>query len=302
MHGWALSEGGIEVFHKVRPGRAKGVERRLPLDVLDTRGGKHELFTTEYVPRLVDEVRPDDGYDLVMVPTKEYQAAQAIAEIKDSCPQAQFLLFTANWDGPEGIDALLDRDRYLWGYSACAGGYRGQTVVANLAPVVRLGEWGDQTTPRLERIIETFGWAGFGPDIKTDMIGWLWMHQGINSSMIGSGLYAGAMKTLASDRQWLDFMIRAVRESLAVVAARGVDPSSYPDTDVYLKESREKAVDALYTMLNETDWGRRAVEYGHFNQNREEMKHFFCQVYRSAKELKMETPLMDEINAGIEGC
>jgi hypothetical protein len=28
------------------------------------------------------------------------------------------------------------------------------------------------------------------------------------------------------------------------------------------------------------------------------MQHFFCQVYETAKELNLETPLMDEINRG----
>ncbi len=302
MHGYCLDQGGVSVTHKLRPGRAKDYASGIEFDALDTRSGTPEFFKTTYTPRLAEEVSPADGYELVMVPTKEYQAVEAVADLKDRCPDAQFLIFTANWKGPAEIDALLDRERYLWGYSACAGGYDHKTVMANLAPTVRLGEWGGRDTPRLRGMVELFAKAGFAADIKPDMIEWLWAHQGINSGMIGSALYAGGLAAMASDRKWLDFMLRAVRESLSVTAARGVDLSAYPDTKPFLDDPIEKTVELYYKMLNQTEWGRRTVSYGHFNSNRQEMQHFFCQVYETAKRMNLETPLMDEINQGLGGC
>ncbi len=302
MHGYGLDRGGVSVTHKVRPGRAKDYASGIKLDVLDTRSGSPEFFKTAYAPQIAEEVSPADGYELVMVPTKEYQAAEAVADLKDLCPDAQFLIFTANWRGPAEMDALLERDRYLWGYSACAGGYDGKTVVANLAPVVRLGEWGGRDTLRLRAIVDLFAKAGFKADIKRDMIQWLWVHQGINSGMIGSALYAGGLRATAADRKWLDFMVRAVRESLSVTTARGVDLGAYPDTAPFLDEPLERTVESYYNSLNQTDWGRRTVRYGHFNSNRQEMQHFFCQVYETAKQMNLETPLLDEINQGLGGC
>jgi 2-dehydropantoate 2-reductase len=302
MHGYCLDHGGVPVTHKLRPGRAKDYANGMELDVLDNRSGTPEYFTANYAPQLAEEVSPADGYELVMVPTKEYQAVDAVKGLKDKCPDAQFLIFTANWNGPAEMDALMNRERYLWGYSACAGGYDGKTVMANLAPNVRLGEWGGHDTPRLRGIVELFARAGFAADIKRDMIEWLWVHQGINSGMIGSALYAGGLGATASDRKWLEYMVRAVRESLSVTAARGVDLSAYPDTTPFLDDPLEQTVQAYDEWLNKTEWGRRSVNYGHFNANRKEMQNFFCKVYETAKELNLETPLMDEINQGLGGC
>lgn len=302
MHGYCLDQGGVSVTHKVRSGRAKDFASGVELDVLDNRGGAGEHFKTTYAPQIIEEVNPADGYELVMVPTKEYQAAQAVADLKDLCPDAQFLIFTANWKGPAELDALLDRERYLHGYSVCSGGYDGDTVMANIAPIVRLGEWGGRDTPRLRAIIELFAKGGFKAEIKEDMIQWLWVHQGINSGMIGSALYAGGLGAMAGDRKWLYFMVRAVRESLSVTAARGVDLSAYSDAKPFMDDPVEQTVESYYNLLNNTEGGRRTVSYGHFNSNRKEMQHFFCQVYETAKEMNLETPLMDEINQGIGGC
>ena len=69
-----------------------------------------------------------------------------------------------------------------------------------------------------------------------------------------------------------------------------------------MNADRKETVDSYYHMLNETDRGRRTVRTGHFNHNRREMMSFFCDVYQTAKELGLDTPLMDRINQGIGGC
>ena len=64
-----------------------------------------------------------DGFDLVIVATKHYQAAQAIQQYLPGASGAMFLLFTANWDGLGEIDRLLPRSSILWGNAAAKSGY-----------------------------------------------------------------------------------------------------------------------------------------------------------------------------------
>ena len=299
VHGWALAGGGVDVTHKLRPGRAAGVEDGIELDLLDTRGGEEKTYTEYYQPRLTETISPEDEYELVIVPTQSGQAAQAVADIKDFVPQAQFLIFTANWHGTAEMDDLLDRDRYLWGYSACSAGRREQTVVANVAPVVRLGEWEGVRTPRLERIIEFFARGGFRPDLKPDMIKWLWEHQAINSGMIGTALYAGGLDAMLADRELMEMMFLAVREGLSVLEARGVDPRTYPESEPFLDQPLNQAIEFYQNWLGNTLWGQRAVQAGHFKAGGSSMLVFFSEVYQTAKELGVDTPVMDRINEKI---
>lgn len=299
LHGWALNKGEVDVTHKLRPGRSEAFEDGMELDILDTRGGGEAFYNTVYRPKLTENVTPEDGYELVIVPTQSRQAPAAVAEIKDHCPGAQFLLFTANWLGTAEMDELLGRDRYLWGYSACSAGRRDQTIVANLAPVVRLGEWQGSDTPRLQGIVELFGRGGFGPDIKPDIIKWLWEHQAINSGMIGTALYAGGLDALIADHQLMEMMVEAVREGLGVLEARGVDPRTYPDSTPFLDQDVDETVEFYQNWLGNTLWGQRAVEAGHFKAGASEMLVFFSEVYQTAKELDVDTPIMDQINERI---
>lgn len=299
VHGWALAKGGVDVTHKVRPGRAADYDGGLKLDILDTRGGGEEFYNTPYHPKFIEAVGPDDGYELVIVATQSGQAAEAVSELREACPEAQFLLFTANWQGPEEMDKLLGRDRYTWGFSACSAGRRDETIVANIAPVVRLGEWDGADTPRLQGIIELFAKGGFGPDLKQDMIKWLWEHQAINSGMIGTALYAGGLDALIADRAAMEMMVQAVREGLAVLEARGVDPRTYPDSTPFLDQPVDQTVEFYQNWLGNTLWGQRAVEAGHFKAGGPEIKVFFSEVYHTARELDVDTPVMDRIAGKI---
>ncbi len=84
IHGWALTETGLDVTHVVRKGRKAQLENPIELDTLDMRPGRTRTRNAVYRPRVVEAVSPADGYDLVMVATKHFQAADAVAcEVTD---------------------------------------------------------------------------------------------------------------------------------------------------------------------------------------------------------------------------
>jgi len=81
IYGWALSQAGVEITHVVRKGKRAEFDREVEMDVLDLREGHTESQRTVYLPKVVEEVSPRDGYELVIVATKQYQAAEAVREI-----------------------------------------------------------------------------------------------------------------------------------------------------------------------------------------------------------------------------
>lgn len=74
IYGWALSRAGIDVTHVVRK---EGLPDTDTLDLLDLRSGSSKNTRVSYAPRTVGQVSPSDGFDLVIVAPKHYQAAQA---------------------------------------------------------------------------------------------------------------------------------------------------------------------------------------------------------------------------------
>jgi ketopantoate reductase len=302
MHGWALAEAGADITHVVRKGSLGRVEGGVQMDILDLRGDLPKNYQTRYLPKLVDEIDRGEGYELVVVATKHYQAADAVRLYRDLAPGADFLMFTANWDGTGEIDALLPRSRYLWGYSIASGG-RGEDGVlyANLQQGYRINELDGSRTPRLNRVAVLFGNAGFVPDIKPNIIEWLWVHHAINAGLIGVALYAGGLPGPDTGLVIWVLTVRAVKDALAVLEKRGVDVSSQADAKPFLRADEEESAKDLRWALMGMPHYERTMKHGHFNTSVEEMRRFYLDVLDTGELLGVPMPYLGSLKVKIGG-
>jgi len=256
IYGWALSKAGIDVTHVVRK---KGIPDTDTLDLLDLRAGYSKNRQASYVPKTVAQISPSDGFDLVIVATKHYQAAQAIRQYLPGAPHATFLLFTANWDGTEEIDSLLPRSSLLWGYAAASGGPDAQGVlIATVNPSVRFGMLEGCDPEKFNAVGELFQRASFTLDIKPNIIQWLWVHHAINAGGIGICLWAGGIAEATGSFTTLRLGTWASREALDVVAARGINLKHYPDARSVLNTPVWLAGLAVVYAVRFTEKGTRA--------------------------------------------
>jgi len=300
IYGWALSEAGVDVTHVVLKGKAKLFEAGVKLDILDLRKGHPETQQIVYHPSVTEEVSPADGYGLVMLPTKQYQLADAVRQYRNHAPDATFLIFSANWEGPQEIDELLPRSRYVWGYAAANGGRLGDVLVINMRQDYRLGMLEGGAHEKLEAVIELFGKAGLEADLKENIIEWLWVHHAINAGLIGTALYAGGIRELVCNPALMIFAVYAVRDSLEVLKARGVDVAKYADAKPYLQEPvDEYAANYANSILN-TRYGQRVMEAGHFGSSPGEMKRFYFDALRTGEQLGIHMPHLSALRQRIQ--
>ena len=228
IYGWALSQAGVDVTHVVR---RDGLPAAVTLDLLDLRPGYRKHNRVSYAAKTVRQIARADCFDLAIVATKHYQAAEAVRQYRPNAPDATFLLFTANWDGPGEIDRLLPRSSMLWGYAGASGGPDEHGVlVATVNPSVRFGMMEGNDPEKFRVVTGLFERAGFTLDVKRDIIEWLWVHHAINGGGIGTALWAGGIAEATRSLKTLRLGVWATREALDVVAARGVDLKAYPDT------------------------------------------------------------------------
>lgn len=244
----------------------------------------------------MDAVTPGDGYELVVVATKHYQAAAAVRDYREGAPDATILMFTANWDGPAAIDELLPRRRYLWGYAATSGGRTPSAIIANLRPDVRLGALDGSDPAALESVVSLFGRAGLTADLKANIIEWLV----INAGTTGTVLCAGGLTAVTRSPALLVRGIRATREALTVVAARGVDITCYPCTRPFTRMPAWVTA-ALYAYtVRATAAGRRLTRAGHFADNPHEMKQYYFDVFETGKAVSVPMPYLTAMREAIE--
>ncbi|MDY6796608.1 MAG: 2-dehydropantoate 2-reductase N-terminal domain-containing protein [Actinomycetota bacterium] len=189
VYGWALAEAGADITHVVRKGKRERYEDSVSLDILDMRQGREPRYATVYRPRVVEEVAPESVYELVMVPTKEYQLIAALGEYADKVsPDACFLPFCANWEGTGAVDEIIPRSRYVWGFAAANGGPSEGVLYMNVRDDYRIGMMQGNRRELLDRVVNLFASAGFRPDLKENMPEWLWIHHATNAGVIGAGL------------------------------------------------------------------------------------------------------------------
>jgi 2-dehydropantoate 2-reductase len=298
IYGWALSKAGIDVTHVVRK---EGLPETDTLDLLDLRPGYSKYRRASYTPKTVAQISPSDGFDLVIVATKHYQAAQAIQQYLPGASNATFLLFTANWDGPAEIDRLLPRSSMLWGYAAASGGPDDSGVlIATVNPSVRFGMLEGCDPEKFKAVTELFQRAGFTLDIKPNIIEWLWVHHAINAGGIGICLWAGGIAEATQRFATLRLGTLAIREALDVVAARGVDPKCYPDTRSILNIPVWLAGLAVIYAIRFTEKGRRLLRASHFTHSTEEMKRYYFDVLNTGRSLGVAMPHLSSLRERIE--
>ncbi|WP_075062855.1 ketopantoate reductase family protein [Ornatilinea apprima] len=230
IYGWALAEAGADVTHFVRPGKAAQLQNGVSLDVLDERKGYKPNQQTRYAIRCVEEVRPQDGYELVIVPVNVNQLEDALKTLVPCVgEQAVFLTLTANWEGPAVLDHYLPRNRYWMGYADGGGTIRDGVYWTNLGAEIHLGVIEGQDEQRLLPIKTLFERAGMKPDMQANMLHWLWVH---NASAVGFAAGFAKYKEFQSyfkDYDLLKTCLHATRELLTLCEKRGVRLADYPE-------------------------------------------------------------------------
>jgi ketopantoate reductase len=229
LYGWALTEAGADVTHFVRPGKSGQFTEGVTMDVLDERKGHPTNNNAQYKIHCVEEIRPEDGYELVIVPVNANQLEEALKTVTPYAGKAIFLTLTSNWEGTKILDTYLPRERYLMGYADGGGTIRNGVYWTNLGAEIHLGEVNGERSEKLQRVNALFEQADMKPDIPNNIVHWLWVH---NATVIGFAAGFAKHKELQKylkDSELLKTSLKATRELLALCKQRGVNLRDYPD-------------------------------------------------------------------------
>ncbi|WP_329065035.1 ketopantoate reductase family protein [Streptomyces sp. NBC_01429] len=174
----------------------------------------------ERVPVPVVE-HPDGGYDLITVFVRTHQVDAVLESLAGVQGDVLFLL---NWAaGPETLGALLGHERVLLGFPATGGTMDGDVVRYRRSSFVTrrvampIGEPDGRTTPRLERIVETFRTAGINAKAQPRMAAWLRTHAAFEVPLGQAVHAAGGPVALADDPDAVRGMLHLMRQNLAAL-------------------------------------------------------------------------------------
>jgi len=292
IYGWALSEAGHCVVHFVRPGKASRFGHGVPMDMFDRRKGRKRFFRGLYPLKVTEAISPSDKYELVLVPTKHYQLEVALTQLVPQSGQADFLLLTQNWQGAKAADSILSRSRYVYGDAKAGGTYSAGTLVSTLSSV-DLGPAEGALTPLATKVAAILKSAAIVATLHEDMLHYLWVQYAITGGLWPALVRAGSIESVLRDRRAGEAALAAVRECLEVVARRGVNLDSYPETRLFLNPSAFRRRIGMWMFklaLRYSEYAKRSS--AHALDDPTEIKVFYDELMATGRQIGVPMPVM----------
>ena len=296
IYGSTLSRAGTEVVHFVLPGANTPLARGATVRLLDGRHEPADEHDFSYRPKLVTELADAGPIDLVLASVRHYQVATLLPVLRDAPGAPDVLFFNNYWRTLDGIDAVLPRARYLWGFPVAGGGWEGDRLEAALLSDVHLGELDGNNAARAHRIAAMFDGAGLTANLQSDMLGWLWSHFAVEAGVIGTVISVGDVDTFLDSTEHLERAVLAVREALNVVRARGVDVDVFPDAASFF--APEGLVAEGIRAEYQTNLPARKIMQRHTGA--EELRRIFHDVLDTGRALGVETPHLDALIPAVD--
>ncbi len=300
IYGWALSEASVDVTHYVRPGKAKPGRVDIPLDVLDERKGHTPENKTTYSMQCVDSIKPEDGFELIIVPVNVDQLSGALSALVPVSGNAAFLTMTSNWDGTGILDACLPRERYVLGYADGGGTIREDGVYwTNLGADVHLGlnEGGDPQI--LGKIKSLFERADMKPDIQPDMLHWLWVHNASATGFAAGYACHGKMRDYLKDSNLLKTCIEATRELLNLCEKRGINLKNYPEIS-FMGWPTWLVMTVMRLMYTTNKSMQRYTAHAASTGSLRETRINYDAMLRTAGEMGIDTPALKKLGIHLQ--
>jgi ketopantoate reductase len=249
---------------------------------------------------VVENLAPDDAYDLVLVIMRKNHALQILPVLAANQHTPNVLFLMNNAAGPDALVEALGQERVLIGFPNSAG-YREGHVVHCLTGTeddkayVPFGEVDGHITDRtwkVARILESA--PGFGAEIRTDMDTWLKYHVALLFPSLAPTLYAAGVDNyrLARTRDLVVLALRAMREGFRVLRALGlpVTPSKFkviqwlPEPILVPLAQRLLANPLMETALVK-----------HAEAARSEVQHLIGEFMSLARTTSVPTPTIDRL-------
>jgi len=245
---------------------------------------------------LVEQLAPEDAYDLVLVIMRKNQVPGVLPALAANGHTPNVVFMGNNAAGPWAWVEALGRERVVLGFGGAGGVRRGPVIRCVAASgekqaAVTLGEIGGRATPRLAHIAAAFEGAGIPVRTSPKMDAWLKTHVALILPIALSIYLAGGDNyRLARTRDGIVLGIRAVREGFRVLHALGIPVT--PPSLRRLAWMPEPLLVRQAQKLLDTELAELGLA-GHANAARDEMQCLAGELRALALTTSVATPALE---------
>ena len=222
LYAGKLAASGCDVSILVRGDRWSEIQQH-GIELEDGVTGQRSAVVVE----AVDQLAPNDAYDLVLVVVPHHKVSQVLPVLAKNLRTPNVMFFGNNVTGADELVNALGPTRVLLGFPGAGAVSTGRVVryvvTSKREQPTTIGELDGSTTARITRIASALEAAGFPTAICADMDAWLKTHVAEILPTVAA-LYraAGDPDRLAGSDAELRLMLRSIREGYAVLRSNGV--------------------------------------------------------------------------------
>ncbi len=244
----------------------------------------------------VTQLEVDDPYDLVLVILPKDHVSEVLPILATNRRTPNVMFLGNNVAGPREMTERLGCDRVLLGFPGASAVSGAQSIRYLVLPAreqpTTIGEIDGTMSPRIKCIANTLRGAGFPVSICSNMGAWLKTHAA-EISPTAHALYmaGGDVHRLARTRDALVLMLRAIRESYAVLRVLGI-PITPMSHRIFQWIPEPLLLIIMRRKLNEQTM---SIKIGHAAGARKEMKTIANEWQALARTTPIPMPAMERL-------
>ena len=251
---------------------------------------------------VIEELKPDDAYDLVLVIMRKNRALEILPTLAANQHTPNVLFLMNNAAGPEelvkalgraGADGLSDGGRLPPGARGSLPGGREPGKKA----MIPIGEADGRITPRLQQVGRILAsMHGFDAELRTDMDAWLKTHVALLMPSLAPAMRAAGRDNvrMAHTRDAIVLAIRAIRGGFCCVAGAG--RSACPGKSASMFGIPEPIL-VWGFQRRLVDPSMRVAMLEHAEAAQDEIKHLADEFIALKRQTSVPTPAMDRLYA-----
>lgn len=231
-YAYAFQKAGHETYHIVRESKRENVPDEIGVHLLDGRYDpkgqeKEDIYK-------VSLAEPGESYDFILISVANGKLMDAVQTIKDNNLKGTLILFCNFWDKKDSIDRIISDIPYITAFPTAGGHIENYKLNCVLFDHIMLEDESKADITNYSTLVQLLKSADIKTEIPYDMFEWIWVHMAINAGVTSTAARDGIIddpnelaRKLMSDSKALTLAVKAIRETLKTVEARGVKLKHY---------------------------------------------------------------------------
>lgn len=296
IYGYAFQKSGHHVEHFVRESKRDNVPKNLNIKMLDGRYNKKGEDKKDIYK--VNLALPNNSYDFILISVSVGKLKSAIKTINENNINGTIILFNGIWEEKNSIDKIMNNRKYILSYPVAGGNIKDALLDCVLFDHIMLESKCKADIDNYSSVYNLFSGTDIKVEVPFDMIEWIWIHMGINASVITTASkYGNVLDTTQSARNVMNSasalseVILTIREAIKIIESRGVYLKNYNNELMAYKIPSKLGGIIMKRMFKNNELTRRIME---LHNNIDDLFYVCKSVYDKGRELGVSTPLFSE--------